>query len=258
MEVLDPREVKKESEGILVDGVRRYPRAEPLKMLRIFRRKFHSLFDAEEELKRVKIIQGYLGPEYVARSEEFLVDYVTRGHNEILLCGLQEYVKGEVLEPWTHLEKNYLDSLLSDMGSGQRPESMMSAGQWIDDVRQKAKGFVVKLKKMIVEAGYVPDLAGVGNLILSPSGYIKLVDINNISTFSLNDPIRLDDRGYPVCDKSVRVMWLLEKKLLDQSPRKHDPIYETFFEPKRMKDVKMLEEAFQRSMQGADLLSGSC
>ncbi|MBW1744663.1 MAG: hypothetical protein JRJ47_14745 [Deltaproteobacteria bacterium] len=255
MEVLDPREVEKESHGVTVDGVRRYPRAEPLKMLRIFKRRFLSLLEAEDELRRVKIIQAYLGSDYVARSEEFLVDYVRPGHKEILLCGLQEYVKGEVLEPWTHLEKNYLESLLTDMEFGQRRESMMSAEQWIEDARQKAKGFVVKLKKMIVEAGYVPDLAGVGNLILSPSGHIKLVDINNISKFSFNGPIPLDDRGYPVCDKSIRVMWLLEKKLLDQSPRKDDPIYETFLEPERMKDVKMLEEAFQRSIEVADPLS---
>jgi hypothetical protein len=74
---------------------------------------------------------------------------------------------------------------------------------------------------------------------------------------SLYDPIRLDDRGYPVCDKSIRVMWLLEEKLIGQSPRrKDDPIYETFLEPKRMKEVKMLEEAFQRSLETADPISG--
>ncbi|MBU3981131.1 MAG: hypothetical protein KKG97_07425, partial [Proteobacteria bacterium] len=67
MEVLKPWDVENETKGIIKDGVKLYPRAEPLKILRIFRTKFGSLKDAEEELKRVKIIAKYLAPDYLAR-----------------------------------------------------------------------------------------------------------------------------------------------------------------------------------------------
>ena len=74
MQVLSPEAVKAERDGIITDGTRWFPRAEPLKMLRIFRTRFSSLTEAQEEVKRVKIIEDYLGPDNFARSEEFLVD----------------------------------------------------------------------------------------------------------------------------------------------------------------------------------------
>jgi hypothetical protein len=101
MQVLNPENVENETKGIIIDGVKWYPRADPLKMLRIFRTRFKTLKEAEEELKRVKIIETYLAPDNLAMSEEFLVDYVMHGKREILLCGLQEYVEGEVLVPWS-------------------------------------------------------------------------------------------------------------------------------------------------------------
>jgi hypothetical protein len=102
---------------------------------------------------------------------------------------------------------------------------------------------------MIMEAEHVPDLAGVGNLILTRSGAIKLVDINNISRVTFDPKIRVDDRGYPVGDKSIEALCLLEKKLLGKPINKGDPIYKTFLDPERMKDVKAAEEAFYLSME---------
>jgi hypothetical protein len=248
MEVLDPSDVRAEAEGTNVDGVLSFPRAEPMKMLRIFRARFTTIKDAEDELRRVKTIQSYLMPNNVALSQEFLVDYVRHGHRDSLLCGLQEFVKGEILEPWAHLDEDYLASLLPEMGVRLNGEPFTDVADWIEGVQEKAERFVNRLKKMIMETNYVPDLAGVGNLILTPSGHIKLVDINNISTVSLDGPVPLDDRGYPVCDKSIRVIWLLEEKLVNSSPQKDDPIYRTFLDPKRLKDVSALEEAFHLSL----------
>ncbi len=90
MEILDPQGIDGERNGIILDGLRWYPRPEPLRMLRIFRTRFENLREAEGEVKRVKIVQAYLAPDYVANSEEFLVDYTTNEKREILLCGLQE------------------------------------------------------------------------------------------------------------------------------------------------------------------------
>jgi hypothetical protein len=200
-------------------------------------------------LKRVRIVQAYLSPDHVARSEEFLVDYTPQEKQQMLLCGLQEYVKGEVLEPWGHLDKAHLISLGCDMGIGNGEDSAVTTDQWMQTVQDKAAHFITKLKRMIVEANHVPDLAGVGNLILTRSGDIKLVDINNISSVSFDATIPVDDRGYPVCDKSIRVVSLLEQNLLGRSASGDDAIYGTFLDPQRIRDVKFLEEKFHLSMQ---------
>ena len=75
MEVLNPEDVAKEKSGVVVDGLRMFPRAIPLKMFRIFRRRFKGLSEAKEELRRVRIVESYLGPDHIARSSEFLVHY---------------------------------------------------------------------------------------------------------------------------------------------------------------------------------------
>lgn len=257
MEVLDPEDVENETKGVMIDGLRWYPRAEPLKMLRIYRTRFKAIEDGEKELKRVRIVGTYLAPDYVARSEEFLTDYTRNEKHEILLCGLQEYVKGEVLNPWSHLDKDHLISLLRDMGSNRGQDPVMIADQWIHSVQEKAEDFIGRVKKMIVKANHVPDLAGVGNLLLTRPGDIKLVDINNISNVSFDAIINLDDRNYPVCDKSIEALSLLEQKLLGRPLDRNDLIYKTFLDPKRMEDVQAIEEEFHLSMKPAISYSGT-
>jgi hypothetical protein len=257
MEVLDPAEVEKETTGVPVNGIRLYRQAQPLKMLRIFRARFESLPDAEQELKRVKIVQKYLAPDHVARSQEFLVDYAVQGRQDMLLCGLQEYVKGEILEPWAYLDNACLVSLARDMGVETGEDRVATSDPWLQAVQEKAENLVRKLKQMVMEAAHVPDLAGVGNLILTRSGNIKLVDINNISRVAFDENIPLDDRGYPVCDKSIRVISLLEEKLLGRPPREDDPIYKRFLAPERTKKVKALEERFHLSMQPTTFFAGA-
>ena len=248
MQVLNPEDIEKEKKGIIIDGLRWYPRAEPLKMLRIFRKRFNTLEDAEEELKRVRIIQTYLAPDYLAMPGEFLVDYSRHGECEILLCGLQEYVQGQILDPWNLLNRDNLVSLRYDMGFDNTDDSATISDQWIRSVRERADNFIKKLKQMIAETGHVPDLAGAGNLILTRSGNIKLVDINNVSRVSFDPVINLDDRGYPVCDKSIEALSFIEQKLLGRSLLRTEPIYDTFLDPERMKEVRALDEEFQLSM----------
>jgi hypothetical protein len=248
MEVLRPEDVEKETKGIIRDGIRVYPRAEPLKILRIFRTKFGSSKDAEDELKRVKIIAKYLAHDYLARPEEFLVSYINRSKYELLLCGLQEYVKGEIIEPWGRLDDDHLISLLCDMGG---EDSIVINSQWIQKVRKNAQNFIDKIKQMIMETNHVPDLAGVGNLLFTRSGDIKLVDINNISSISFDHNIKLDDRGYPVCDKSIEALFLLEHKLSGGASHINTPPYKTFLDPERMKEVKAIEKKFHESMEGS-------
>lgn len=251
MEVLDPEDVENEAKGVMIDGLRWYPRAKPSKMLRIYRTRFKNIEDAEEELKRVRIVQTHLAPDHVARSEEFLVDYKREEDIEILLCGLQEYVRGEVLDPWSHLDKDHLISLLRDMGCDKGQDSVAIIDQWIHSVQETVESFIGRLKKMILEANHVPDLAGVGNLLLTRSGDLKLVDINNISRVSFDSIVKLDDRCYPVCDKSIEALSLLEQKLLDRSSYRDDLIYKTFLDPKRMEEVQAIEEEFHLPMKPA-------
>jgi hypothetical protein len=244
MQVLLREDLDKERTGVLRDGVRLFPKARPLKMLRIFRARFTHLREAEEELSRFKTIETYLAPLYMARSNEFLVDFTGRGQRELLLCGLQEYMEGEAINPWNRLDDKELASLKGRMSD---PESPVSQKEWIADVRSRAEGFVRRLKELISKAGYVPDLAGSGNLILTPSGLIKLVDINNISRVPFDLSILLDDRGYPVCDKSVEALTMLEKNLVRRPLDPQDEIYKVFLSPARMDKVCALEMQFHRA-----------
>ena len=248
MEVLKSADVAEEKNGIIEDGLRWFPKANPLKVLRIFRTRFDNLKDAEEELGRVKIVEKYLGPEYIAKSDEFLVDYALEGRYELLLCGLQEYVDGEILDPWGRLDRDYLRSLFRriDSGGGENGPRAMEA--WERNIRKGAERALGRIREMITQASLVPDLAGVGNLLLTRTGNIKLVDINNISRVSFEPAIPLDDRGYPVCDKSVEALSLLEQKLLGRPIDRSVPIYRTFLDPGRMKEVRAIEREFHVSM----------
>jgi hypothetical protein len=257
MEVLNPEAVENEKKGIVIDGFRWYPRAEPIKILRIFRTRFNNLKDAQEELNRVRIIQTYLAPDHLAESQEFLVDYSRQGKHDILLCGLQEYVQGQILDLWSILNRDHLVSLRHDMGLDSTKDSARISNQWIRNVREMAGNFIKKLKQMIEETCHVPDLAGAGNLILTRSGNIKLVDINNVSRVSFDPIINLDDRGYPICDKSIEALSLIERKLLGRSSLRTEPIYETFLNPERMKEVRALDEKFHLSMAAPMSFHGS-
>ena len=248
MEVLDPEDVARENKGIVIDGVRCFPRAKPLKMLRLFRTKFHSLQQAHEELERVKTIEAYLSPDHLARSNEFLVDYQRNGTYEILLCGLQEYVEGDILDPWRHLDEDHLAFLWSRLGVAGDGVSGMDITPWVEKVRSRTRAFVEKTKKMILEVRYIPDLAGVGNLLITPSGNLKIVDINNISSVYFDSEIRIDDRGYPVCDKSVEALFRIEQRLLGEKISGEDSLFEVFFEPVRMERVRAIEETFHPSL----------
>ena len=249
MEVLDPLDLEKEIKGIITDGVKSFPRAKPLKMLRLFRTKFHSLQQAREELARVKAIESYLAPEHLALSNEFLVDYQRKGSFEILLCGLQEYVEGEILDPWRHLDNDHLGFLWSRLGEGADGVAGVEITLWMETVRSRTRAFVQKTKKMIREVGYIPDMAGVGNLLITPQGNLKIVDINNISSVYLDSEIRIDDREYPVCDKSVEALFRIEQQILGGKKPDEDPLYKVFLEPARVERVRSIEETFHASMK---------
>lgn len=249
MEVLNPGDVEREKRGVMVNGLRMFPRAIPLKMLRILRRRFNSLSEAREELRRVKIVESYLAPDHIARPAEFLVHYAGPRKWEILLAGLQEYVSGEVLEPWGDLGRDRLISILARLGIDEDEDRTVIVARWEDEVRKRAQDFITRLKKMIVETKLVPDLAGIGNLILTRTGGIKLVDINNISEVSFDPVIRLDDKGYPVCDRSVMALSHLEQELLGIPPQMDDPAYGIFLDPERIEKVKEAEKKFHLSMK---------
>jgi len=257
MEILDPKDVTREKDGVLVDGLWMFPRAVPRKMLRIFRRRFKDLTEAREEIRRVKTVESSLAPDHIARPAEFLVDYLGPEKWEILLAGLQEYVAGEVLEPWGDLGKGHLNSLLDRMGMDPPGDRSGARGQWLEEVRKRAEEFVARLRKLIIENRLIPDLAGVGNLLLTRTGAIKLVDINNISVVSPDPVVPLDDRGYPVCDKSIAVLFHLEQKLTSRSPQRDDSLYGPFLNTERIERVKGAEKRFHLGMTPARLYTGS-
>jgi hypothetical protein len=248
MEVLNPDDVLKQTKGVFIDGIRSFPWADPLKMLRIFRTKFHSLEEAFDEIIRLRVIETYLPDDSYAKSLEFIVDYIRNDTRDIILCGLQEYVDGEVLNPWELADENLVADLFSRMTVEGRCASDMTTGQRIQRFQKKTKAFIDGAKKMILETRYVPDFAGVANLLVTAQGDIKLVDINNISRISFGPDIVLDDKCYPVCDKSIEAMWMLEKGLLDAPVDDTDPLYKRFLDPKRVEAVRYFEEKFHSDL----------
>ena len=248
MEVLKRGDWEQEERGVTKDKLTWFPRAKPIKMLRLFRTPFRNLDEAEEELRRVKVILSYLGPNHLATSEEFLVSYQVLGHTELLLCGLQEYVDGEILDPWTRFDNDHLAFLFTRIDPDNQKNRFMETDQWIRTVRKKAEHFIKKIKEMILETNHVPDLAGIGNLLLTRNGDIKLVDINNVSNVSFGNTIQLDDRGYPVCDKSIEALFRLEQAFVGPSIPGESNIYRVFLDPQRLKEVNEIQDAFHEAM----------
>jgi hypothetical protein len=101
---------------------------------------------------------------------------------------------------------------------------------------------------MITDTGYIPDLAGIGNLILTLEGDIKLVDINNIVEIKLDNTILIDDKGYPSCDVSIEVLSILERDILQKNINMDDPLYRLFLSPERRKKVKVFEKEFYMNL----------
>ena len=101
---------------------------------------------------------------------------------------------------------------------------------------------------MITQTGYIPDLAGIGNLILTRAGNLKLLDINNIVEIKLNDTIPLDDRGYPSCDVSIEVLSILERDILQKKIPIGDPLYHFFLSPERREKVTAIEKKFYANL----------
>jgi hypothetical protein len=248
MEVLDPDDVAREKSGVVSDGIKWFPRAKPLKMLRIFRARFPSRREAHAELERVIIVATYLGPEGYARSNEFLVSYLWEARQDILLCGLQEYVEGLNIEPWGYLNADRLAENLLRPRLGSQAAPALERDALVTRIRRSAEAFTGHIKRMIRKTGYIPDLAGDGNLILTDAGDIKLVDINNISPVSFGAHIYIDEKGYPVCDKSVEALAEIEKHLASRPLDLQDPIYRTYLDSGRMVAVSDIEREFHRTI----------
>jgi hypothetical protein len=238
-EVLAIRDLLKETKGELVAGTRWYPRAVPKYMLRILRTRFTSLEQILDEVKKYTLVLKFLGPELIAISNEFIVEYTGTGKSEIVLCGFQEYVQGAILDPWGLVGEAPFETFCKTRFSSDKVDKkLVSTG--INSIAT----FVRRMRKMITESGYVTDLAGNGNLILTDTGHVKLVDINNIVKVSKDDTIFLDDKGYPSCDKSIEVLYILEEKILKNKNLSADILYRHFLSEDRTKRVSSLEKQF--------------
>ncbi len=239
MEVLRAEDVQRETRGVVADGVTVFPRARPVKMLRLFRRQFADPREVFDEIRRFKLVAACLGRELIAHSNEFIVAYIFDGRRHVMLCGLQEFVDGEIFDPWLPMTVAGLRRLLQAMNAG-REDGEEIVARAVSRARVQAARLTAGARRLIREAGMVPDLSGVGNLILMRDGSLKLVDINNICDVGDKEEIPLDDYGYPSADKAVEVITLLERHLLGRAPDHADPVLGRFLSPKRMRRVRRL------------------
>ena len=242
-EVLTVQDVQTETCGRIMDGIRMFPRARPKKMFRILRNRFESVEAVFHEIEKYHMLLDFFGPKYIAESEEFIVEYTGTGTSQIVLCGLQEYIEGVILDPWRLFGKDYLRELFRPATT-----SDLQLQTLLEKAQMNIAGFIRKSRHMISDTGYIPDLAGVGNLILTPAGDLKLVDINNIVKIKFNDSILIDDKGYPSCDVSIEVLSILEQDILGKDIPDDDPLYRLFLSPERKIKVKALEKKFYTNL----------
>jgi hypothetical protein len=246
IEILDPSDVTIEQSGTLIDGIRWFPKAVPRKMFRIFRARFKTLEEALTEIGRVKIVERFLAPDFMARSSECIVDYHSPEGFDLMLCGFQEYVLGETLDPWTLLGAENLLPVIYDTIRVKARGGCLSKEAWMATACQKTARFIDRIKQMITQAGHIPDLSGEGNLIFTVDAGLRLVDINNISRVVYDSSIGLDEKGYPVCDKSIEALALIEEKVLGRRLDRDDPVYHRFLDPQRLKTVQEKESLFRK------------
>ena len=246
MEVLYPADVATENSGTVIDGVLKFPRAVPASMFRIFRTRLETLEEAWSEIERFKIVSEYLAPDFVAHSTECIVEYHGPHGSELMLCGFQEYIDGEIIDPWTILDAETLLPVIYTTMREQGVTMSLSGDEWVADARKKGSQFVDRFKRMITHSGHIPDLAGVGNLIMKANGEICLVDINNISPVSNGSCIPVDEKGYPVCDKSIEALSLIEEKIVGRPIDVEDKLYHLFLNSQRKRMVQEKVELFSR------------
>ncbi len=246
IEVLDPAAAALERGGVLVDGVRCFPRARPVKMLRIFRTRFADLDRASEETRRLKIVERYLAPDLMAASSEFFVHYRIGGRLQILLCGLQDYVHGVALDPWLVGYPGYLRQLHGRLED--ETGAIVPPERFLPRLSASLERFVTQIRQMMDHDRLIPDLAGARNLIVAGDGTLRLVDINNLSRLSFGRPIPLDDKGYPVMDKSIEALELLARHLLGKDELRSDTAFGVFFTPSRQSRVRAAEARFEASL----------
>ena len=74
IQVLNPDHVRAETRGYMRDGIKHYPMARPLWMLRIFCQPISALKDITDEIVNYQIIQKHLPAAFYASTSEFLAD----------------------------------------------------------------------------------------------------------------------------------------------------------------------------------------
>jgi hypothetical protein len=248
MEMLAWEDVKKENQGVYVNGIRQFPISKPIRMLRIFRKRFLDVEEILDEIKRFQIVGKYLTETHLAMSEEFIADYVVGKKHDILLCGLQEYVEGECLDPWKSGTINCIENIAQKLEQKAGSADPSYKHKLIRRIKKNIDSFVETLKRMVREVNYIPDLAGNRNILITSDGHVKLVDINNISYVSSDGCILVDDFDYPVCDKSIEALLLIERNLLKRGTAEDDPFYRLYLQPERLRKVEKLAHRFYNRM----------
>jgi hypothetical protein len=244
MEVLDPQALRNEVKGVVKNGIRHFPVAKPLAMLRIFRTKFTSRQQIVAEIDKLRIAETFLAPTHLAMSNEFIVTYRLADMHDLLLCGWQEYVDGIALDPWGDWDMDTLTAAVRHRYYKEHELFVRQKANLHRVLRQQACSFIEALKHMVYQRRMIPDLAGARNILVTAHGAVKLVDINNISPVYYSADIHLDDKGYPVCDKSIEALWLLERKLLGRSEHEQEDIYTRFLDSRRMRAVADIDAHF--------------
>lgn len=240
-QILKTDDVRKANEGVIKEGIKKYPQATPLNILRIMRKKFKSLDDVLAEIRKYKLIEKYFDADSYAKSQEIVVDYNHGGKNKVMLIGIQDYVEGFRLNPWSTIIGLHIVDFLKISG-------IKNIDETVSQIRKNVADFVQLLKDFILKTRHIPDLAGIGNIMLKRDGTIVLVDINNISEVSFSDHIYVDDFGYPIVDRSIEAIFCLDKFSMPDEYDRNCFLYQEFLSNRRCKKVDAIEKDFDHQL----------
>ncbi len=210
--------------GVVIDELRQWPKPVPVAMLRILKEEFAHIDDALAEARKTNLLQQHMDG-YVAKSLEFIAGT----QNDFYLCGSQKYIKGEIFGPWGAINLK-IDS-------------------------EKTRGFVTTVKNMVIKTGYIPDLVGNGNIIVSENGSLTLVDINNIQKVGINHQIKLDNKLYPIVDLSIEALFRIEQMIGSVDDWS---LYNHYRDPVRINEVTAIEKEWtEKNSTPLDIIPGS-
>ena len=155
------------------------------------------------------------------------------------------------LDPWQADHPGYAEDLWRRLLAETSGAVDTPPAEFYRLLNVQVSRFVRQVRAMMDRDGLIPDLAGVRNLLVTHGPRVLLVDINNIHPVVFDAQVPLDDKGYPVLDRSIDALERLGRVFLGRSMLSVETDYRLFFSRERQSRVRELEARFRTMSESA-------